>query len=238
MGRITIAIFARKKGLLKYFVLAVALVIILYYGYYHLTTLLGSRAVLTTGAAIILDAGHGGIDPGTHDGELKEKDIVLDVVLRMRDFLEGQGLRVDLTRDTDVDLGGELRRGRHQKDLEARLQLIKRGRVAVSIHCNSSTDKKQKGAVVFYQKDLKEGKKLADAVLQEVGQVQVLNHSFSVARQNLFLLRKAGIPVVLVEIGFLSNPEDKQKLQDKNFRQQLAEAVSKGIMDYLFGGQQ
>ncbi|MGI6553359.1 MAG: N-acetylmuramoyl-L-alanine amidase family protein [Bacillota bacterium] len=237
MGRATIAIFARKKGPLRSLLFALILAIVFYYGYYHLSSFLSSRAVLTTGAAIVLDAGHGGVDPGTHYGELKEKDIVLDVVLRMRDYLEGQGLRVDLTRDSDVDLGGELKKGRHQRDLEARLQLIKRGRLAVSIHCNSSTDKKQKGAVVFYQKDLAEGKKLAEAVLQEVGQFQFLNHSFPVARQNLFLLRRAGIPAVLVEMGFLSNPEDREKLQDENFRQQMAEAVSRGIIRYLFGDQ-
>ena len=96
---------------------------------------------------------------------------------------------------------------------------------------------KAKGAVVFYQKDLAEGKKLAEAVLQEVGQFQFLNHSFPVARQNLFLLRRAGIPAVLVEMGFLSNPEDREKLQDENFRQQMAEAVSRGIIRYLFGDQ-
>ena len=146
MGRATIAIFARKKGPLRSLLFALILAIVFYYGYYHLSSFLSSRAVLTTGAAIVLDAGHGGVDPGTHYGELKEKDIVLDVVLRMRDYLEGQGLRVDLTRDSDVDLGGELKAG--TKGLEARLQLIK-GTTGGKYSLQQFHGQKQKGAVVL-----------------------------------------------------------------------------------------
>lgn len=191
------------------------------------------RKVLATGAQVILDPGHGGVDPGALWGEVREKDIVLDVVQRMRLHLEEQGYSVVLTREADVDLGGELSPGRHRRDLEARVQVINQGRVAVSVHCNTIGDTSQRGAVVFYQKGSEEGQRLAACLLAELNKVQLLNDNRPLPRENLFLLRTSRIPTVIVELGFLSNAEDRQKLAEPGFRQQLAEAMSRGIINYL-----
>lgn len=208
--------------------LAIALIAVDYWHDYR-----HDREVLATGANIILDPGHGGVDPGALSGEVKEKDIVLDVVVRMAKYLEGQGYDVALTRNSDIDLGGELFRGRHRRDLETRMEVINRGKVAVSIHCNVMDDSSQRGAVVFYQKNSEAGKRLASSLLTELNKVQLLNDNRPLPRENLFLLRTSKIPTVIVELGFLSNTEDKIKLQDVGFRQQLAEAISQGIMNYI-----
>ncbi|MFA5536490.1 MAG: N-acetylmuramoyl-L-alanine amidase [Bacillota bacterium] len=236
MGRLTMAIFVPRRGL----VMAGAILLALVIGFLSLDywiTYQKEQAVLASGANVILDPGHGGVDPGALTGDIKEKDIVLDVVKRMNTYLEAQGYSVLLTRDADVDLGGELTKGRHRRDLEARLDVINRGQVAISIHCNTIHDSSQKGAVVFFQKGSEAGEELARAVLKELNKVQLLNANLPLPRENLFLLRTAKIPVIIVELGFLSNQEDTGKLKDEGFRQQLAEAISKGIINYLQAGQ-
>jgi N-acetylmuramoyl-L-alanine amidase len=232
LKRLTMAVFVPKKYfilgglLLLHFVMAV--IAVDYWMIYR-----SEREVLATGANVILDPGHGGVDPGALSGEVKEKDIVLDVVLRMSNYLEEHGYSVVLTRDEDVDLGGELSKGRHRRDLEARVNVINNGQVAVSVHCNTIKDPNQKGAVVFYQKGSDAGKKLAASLLAELNKVQLLNDNRPLPRENLFLLRTSKIPTIIVELGFLSNQEDRTKLQEPAFRQQLAEALSRGIINYL-----
>ncbi|NLV92737.1 MAG: N-acetylmuramoyl-L-alanine amidase [Firmicutes bacterium] len=187
-------------------------------------------------ADVVLDAGHGGIDSGAHDGAgVYEKDIVLDVVLRMREYLARYGLTVELTRETDQDLSGfeTHRRGRHRQDLANRVKIMNQGQVAVSIHVNAIADPSVHGAVVFYARGSEQGKLLAEKVLAELGKVQHLNHSFVVPRENIYVLRNTSVPTILVELGFISNAEDKAKLITESYRQTLAEAVSRGILDYF-----
>ncbi|HHW05991.1 MAG TPA: N-acetylmuramoyl-L-alanine amidase [Clostridia bacterium] len=232
MGRFTMAVFVPKRYLFLSGLLILHIVLgIMALDYWIMYR--EERKVLATGAQVILDPGHGGVDPGALSGEVKEKDIVLDVVQRMSHYLEEQGYSVVLTRDADVDLGGELAPGRHRRDLQARVRVINQGQVAVSVHCNTIEDSSQRGAVVFYQKGSEAGKQLAAALLGELNKVQLLNDNRPLPRENLFLLRTSRIPTVIVELGFLSNQEDRQKLMEPGFRQQLAEALSRGIINYL-----
>ncbi len=187
-------------------------------------------------ADVVLDAGHGGVDGGANDGgAVLEKDIVLDVVLKMREYLEKHGFMVDLTRDTDRDVSGfdRYRKGRHRQDLINRVKIMNRGKVAVSIHVNALQDPSAHGAVVFYSKGSAAGKSLAENILVELAKVQDLNHSFVVPRQNIYVLRSTSVPAVLVELGFISNPQDKEKLISETYRQTLAEAISEGIRKYF-----
>lgn len=228
----TIAFFVPKKQLIiAGLLLFHGVMAVIAYDYW--TVYRQEREMLAAGANVILDPGHGGVDPGALSGGVKEKDIVLDVVLRMNEYLEEQGYSVVLTRDQDIDLGGELSRGRHRRDLEARVKVINDGQVAVSIHCNTIDDPNQKGAVVFYQKGSEAGKELAASLLKELNKVQLLNDNRPLPRENLFLLRTSKIPTIILELGFLSNQEDRTKLQQPAFRQQLAEALSQGIINYL-----
>ncbi|MDS1029995.1 N-acetylmuramoyl-L-alanine amidase [Bacillota bacterium LX-D] len=183
-------------------------------------------------APVILDAGHGGVDSGAHK-QIKEKDITLDVVLRIEKILEDKGLQVELTRDKDVDLGGKLTKGRHRRDLEARLNIINKGQVAVSIHVNAANDGSKEGALVLYSKSSARSQEMAEFILAEIAKVQKLCEPKAIPRKNLFLLRASKIPMVLVELGFLTNNRDWQKLNNPNFRQSCAQAVANGIIKYL-----
>lgn len=201
---------------------------------YHLAVL--STAVVSTPVKydVIIDPGHGGIDSGgIGAGDIYEKDIVLDIALKMKDFLEERGLKVGLTRsdDSDVTHLANIRGTRHQRDLNGRFLAMHEGSIGISIHANVTKDPKEKGAIVFYMRDSYIDQIYAKTVFEELEKVQVLNHPEPIPRGNLLLL-KAKPPVLLVEVGFLSNQEDLNKLVNPGFRQVLAEAIGQGVLNF------
>jgi N-acetylmuramoyl-L-alanine amidase len=184
---------------------------------------------------VVLDAGHGGVDSGAVYDGVQEKDITLDVTLLVRYYLVQRGIYVELTRDTDKDVSGwdKYQKGRHRRDLQGRIGIINKGTVGVSIHVNMSTTPNEQGAMVFYAQGSTEGERLGKCILDELSKVQTLNHRETIARTNLYLLRSAGVPVVLVELGFLSSPVDREKLQDSEKRKDIAKAIATGILRYF-----
>lgn len=193
------------------------------------------RSLAVVGTTVVLDAGHGGIDSGAVYELLQEKDITLDVTLLTRYYLVQRGIYVELTRDTDRDVSGweKYQKGRHRRDLQGRVGIINRGVVGVSIHVNMSTTPNEQGAMVFYAQGSTEGEKLGAFILDELAKVQTLNHRKAIARSNLYVLKNAGVPVVLVELGFLSSPVDRAKLEDPQKREEFARAIATGILRYF-----
>jgi N-acetylmuramoyl-L-alanine amidase len=224
-------ILLRKKRLSIAGILLIIIIILLSIGLIK-NNVLPAFNLFVNRPVVVLDAGHGGVDKGTSHGEILEKEINLDIVLRIAEFLTDRGIAVELTRDTDEDLGGKLKKGRHRKDLEARLAKINYGIVAVSIHVNSGSSK-NRGALILYPKGNHEAKILAELVLKEIGQVQVLDHDFAIPRSNLYVLKKSHVPTILVEVGFISHPVDQIKLTNPVWRQEMAEAVGTGVLKYL-----
>ncbi len=183
---------------------------------------------------IMLDPGHGGIDPGAiGQGDLYEKYYVLDIVLQMEKILTAKGLKVGLTRDHDRDVSHLVDEGtRHRRDLLGRFKLMNQARVGISIHANATKDPKESGAIVFYQEGNYLDRIYAQIVLEELERVQVLNERRVIPRTTLLLL-KAKPPVLLVEVGFMSNPADLAKLGDPQFRTSVAQALSAGILNFI-----
>jgi len=192
---------------------------------------LGSQDVIYD---VMLDPGHGGIDPGAiGEGDLYEKHYVLDIVLQMEKILTAQGLKVGLTREYDRDVSHLVDEGtRHRRDLLGRFKLMNQSRVGISIHANATKDSTEAGAIVFYQDGNYLDKIYAQIVLEELERVQVLNERRAVSRTTLLLL-KAKPPVLLVEVGFMSNPADLAKLGDPQFRTSVAHALSMGIIKFI-----
>lgn len=186
---------------------------------------------------VMLDPGHGGIDPGAiGEGELYEKDYVLDIVLQMAEILENRGLKVGLTRDSDRDVSHLVSEGtRHRRDLLGRFKQMNQAKLGISVHANAAKDKGEAGAIVFYMKDSYIDQVYAQFVLEELAKVQVLNEKVPIGRSTLLLL-KAKPPVLLVEVGFMSNPSDLAKLGDPQFRTAVAHALSQGILNFLEWG--
>ncbi len=189
---------------------------------------------------IILDAGHGGEDGGTSSAEgLLEKDVNLAITRRLEEFLTLAGFEVILTREEDVSIGdGELSTVKERKasDLKARLEYMKQypDAVFVSIHQNHFDEAKYAGTQIFYSQGHTDSQLLAQSIQDRVvGLLQKENtRQCKPAEQSIYLLWNAQIPAVIVECGFLSNPEEAAKLQQEEYQAQMAFAISCGILDY------
>ena len=184
---------------------------------------------------IVLDPGHGGMDGGAIgcDGSV-EKDINLEIGLLLRDLLGACGYDVTMTREEDTDLGsGDGIVPRKRADLAARLEIMEKdpGATVLMIHQNQFTQSKYHGAQMFYgPKDA--ASKLLAANLQGsiVSLLQPDNtREIKPATDDVWLLMQCGNPIVLVECGFLSNPEECALLQDSAYQQQMAFAIAAGI---------
>ena len=189
------------------------------------------------GPLILVDAGHGGTDPGMIGvGGLEEKGINLSVSLLLRDTLEKSGSSVIMTREEDKGLYDSSAANKKAQDMQRRIAMIREHApvLSVSIHQNSYQDSGVHGPQVFYYEGSVEGKKLAEAVQSS------LNHQLEVDRPrdvkgnaSYYLLKRSSGTLVIVECGFLTNPEEAQKLQKKEYQQKVAAAVSEGIRTYL-----
>ncbi|MFK2826884.1 N-acetylmuramoyl-L-alanine amidase CwlD [Bacillus sp. B190/17] len=191
-----------------------------------------------SGKTIYLDAGHGGADGGAGDKEALEKDIALSVTEKVRDYLQGQGAIVLMTREKDVDLASpdtRSYRGRKTEDLQKRLSLINESKadLFVSIHLNAIPSPRWRGAQTFYAPHMQENKELAKDIQYEV----VLNlentNREAKAINHVYLLKYANKPGALVEIGFLSNPAERQDLLTEEYQEKVAASIYKGIMKYV-----
>ena len=167
---------------------------------------------------IVIDAGHGGFDRGGIPGQrVAEKTMTLDVAQRLRAVLIARGYRVVMTRDSDVFV-----------PLPNRIALANsyRDAVFVCIHFNSATRRGANGIeTYFYNHD---SLPLASAIHYYVaGGAPSPNRG--VRRRGYYVLRKARVPAVLVECGFLTNSNDAEYAQLESYRQQLAEEIARGI---------
>lgn len=186
---------------------------------------------------VLIDAGHGGADPGKVgiNGAL-EKDINLSIAFLVKKYLEQQDVKVVMTRNEDQGLYREESPNKKIEDLKNRLALIDASGalLAVSIHQNSYTAEKVKGAQVFYYESSVEGEKAA-VIMQEQLRRGVDEQNKREAKKNgsYYLLKKSSVPTIIVECGFLSNGEEAEKLVDREYQEKMAWNISLGILQYL-----
>lgn len=193
---------------------------------------------------ILIDPGHGGIDGGTgNKNDILEKDINLQVSAKLKKELLVEGFQVIMTREEDMSLEGlsEISGSRYRKDLNARKTIINNNRplTFVSIHCNSSKRSTARGIKIYHYPDSIEGEILAKAISQSIdenfyrGYMKDENMKTEILTENFFILRETEYPGVLVEVGFLTNPEENRLLRDDEYQRQIARAIKKGILKYL-----
>jgi len=169
---------------------------------------------------VVLDAGHGAHDRGARARFGKhEKDLCLDTALRMKPLLQRAGFRVVMTRDRDVFIPLSRRTS---------ISNSNRNAIFVSIHYNWAKRSGAKGFETFYYTP--KSRRLAGNIQQEILRAYPsLNRGVKNAR--FYVLRNNARPAVLVELGFLSNPDDNAQVQRPEVRQRLAEAVVRGIIE-------
>lgn len=188
---------------------------------------------------VVLDAGHGGFDAGASDNGVIEKEVNLDVTLRLKEYLEQGGCTVILTRAEDVSTAREGAKGTSAKkdDLMQRKNLADSsgGDIFVSIHMNKFNQAQYKGAQVFYSEKPEEGKMLGEEIEQALKDV-LKDGNQRVAKKidgGVFIMKNTTIPSVIVECGFLSNPQEAELLKTDEYRQKLAWGIYIGIMKYF-----
>lgn len=186
---------------------------------------------------IVIDAGHGGVDPGKVgiNGSL-EKDINLEIAKKLQQFLEAEDIEVVLTRDTDAGLYDEDASNKKVQDMKRRVALIEAtGPVlTVSIHQNSYHEEYVHGAQTFYYQGSEQSKALAEKIQRALlNEVDKNNTRDAKANDSYYLLKKTSVPIVIVECGFLSNSEEAQKLSTDYYQEKLAWAIHLGIIQYI-----
>ncbi|WP_312473756.1 N-acetylmuramoyl-L-alanine amidase CwlD [Neobacillus sp.] len=191
-----------------------------------------------SGKIILLDAGHGGPDGGAGTGKTLEKDIALEISLKVRDYLQEQGALVIMTRETDKDLADPDTRGysrRKVEDLKKRLKMINSSDndLFVSIHLNAIPSARWSGAQTFYAPHHKENARAAKFIQEELR--KNLENTMRKAKpiNNVFILKHAKKPGILVEVGFLSNPTEKELLKTEPYQKKVAASINNGIMRYF-----
>ena len=187
---------------------------------------------------VLIDPGHGGFDGGTtaEDGTI-EKHLNLAVALCLRDLLFVCGVPVAMTRDTDVGLEEDSSvsiRQRKVSDMKRRLGMYEIADVVISIHQNYFAQPQYSGTQLFYAPNNLKSVVLAEEIRRMVvGWIQPQNtRELKVAGESIYLLHRATKPVVLVECGFLSNYEEREKLKTPAYQQQLAFAIMAGYWNY------
>lgn len=193
----------------------------------------------TDSRLVIIDAGHGGDDPGKIgvDG-VQEKDLNLKMALALRDLLEQQDVEVLMTREDAGGLYDERTSNKKVQDMRRRCELINREKPAcvISIHQNSYHEESIHGAQVFYYKTSKESGELAKILQKELARVvEPTNHRQAKANDTYYLLKKTEAPTVIVECGFLSNWDECAKLQNEEYQAKLVWAIQMGVLKYLNG---
>lgn len=171
---------------------------------------------------IVLDAGHGGKDPGAEANGVQEKSINLQIALKMKQQLEAQGIAVVLTRSSDVFLELSERAGfANSRDAD----------LFVSVHCNSYDDASVSGFEVFYHQN-SQAKAVASAILSDLsatGQVKVR----SVKTAQYYVLKYTSMPAILLEMGFITNAQECEKLCSDAYQDLMVKSIVASIIRTL-----
>ncbi len=192
------------------------------------------------GKTVILDAGHGGEDPGAVSkfSGAKEKDITLAITLEAKKLLEADGYTVILTRSEDILNYTDLSMtGKRRQDLQARKKVMDESNadIVISIHLNAFTDERYSGAQTFYTKQSVSSKKLAIA-LQDALRAHLDESNTREAllkAEDILITKNCKVTTTIVECGFLSNEEEEKRLTNADYQKRIAEAIKLGIDDYF-----
>jgi N-acetylmuramoyl-L-alanine amidase len=188
---------------------------------------------------VVLDAGHGGVDGGVVGRKtgLKESDVNLSIVYRLKEGLEEVGFAVTLTRKTEAGLYDAATKGFKKRDMQKRKEIIAETDPAlvISIHQNFYPSKNTRGAQVFFNKKNEGGEKLALGLQKRLNALYAESGANGrvAASGEFFMLQCADCPSVIVECGFLSSPADEALLTDEVWQKKLAETLGGGVLGYF-----
>ena len=177
---------------------------------------------------VVIDAGHGNFDLGTHNDLCEEKNLTLATAHFVKQELMKKGYRVIMTRSTDEFITLK-KRAQIANDMKSQL--------LVSIHYNAAHNKKAHGIEIFYQKKAqpwkeKRSKLLAQTILKNM-LIETGASSRGIKEGNLCVIRESNMPSILIECGFITNKEECKKMINPEYQKKIAKAISIGIDQYF-----
>ncbi len=183
------------------------------------------------GKVIVVDAGHGGKDPGTVYKDIYEKDINLNISLYLEEYLSEYGATVILTRDSDNDLSYGETNHRKKTDFDNRIKIINNEYtdMYLSIHLNYLTNTKYYGAQVFYNKD---NEYLAKSIQGYLNDNLETDREIKEIPKSTYMYKKLEKRGVLIECGFLSNAAERAKLVTEEYQREVAKVIAAAVVNY------
>lgn len=182
--------------------------------------------------SIVIDPGHGGLDNGASAGSVNEAELNLEISFALKEELENRGATVNLTREDEQDL---TRRNHHyskQDDMYLRVKKIDsfNSDYLISVHLNSAPSSSVWGSQVFYYNNSEKGKRLANEIHESMKEITGSGKVISGA--DFRVLRATKTVGVLIECGFISNPNERGQLQSSRYHKKLAVQICDGIENY------
>lgn len=186
------------------------------------------------GKVIYLDAGHGGLDPGALYKSIKEKDINLEIVYVLKQILEEKGATIYLTRYGDYDLSLPNAINRKRSDLSRRANMINESMcdLYLSIHLNAESSSSWNGAQVFYDDVNDSNQKLAKILQNEFKKNTTTKRDYKLTNE-MYMYKRIKTVGVLIEVGFLSNPNERYILRQKWYQKKVSNIITNGIIKYF-----
>lgn len=160
-----------------------------------------------------------------------EKDLNLQISKKVKKLLEEAGIKIVMTRTNDKVPDAK------KEDLNQRVQLINdtKPKLALCIHQNSYPDAAIKGAQVFYHTITPEAEDVASIVQEELRTVDPTNTRQIKENDTYYMLKNTQVPTIIVECGFLTNPDEAAKLTQEEYQDQLAQAICEGVIKWMNG---
>ena len=190
---------------------------------------------------IVIDAGHGGEDGGAEVDGVLEKDINLSIAGKLSEILRLCGCRVTEIRDEDIsvyDSDAQTLREKKVSDLKRRVEIANESdnNILVSIHQNKFDNSAYSGAQLFYSSNHNDSRVLAESIRGAITSLLQKDNTRELkpAGSDIYLLDHAEVPAVIVECGFLSNQEERSKLMDDDYQNEMAYAVAMGVLEYSY----
>lgn len=198
----------------------------------------------TYSKTIVIDPGHGGIDGGSNYNDLLEKNINLEVSLKLQKNLSNKNLNVIMTRNDDISLESKsnIKASRYRRDLNARKNIIDNNNpeLFVSIHVNAHPkNTKVQGVQVIHYPNSKASEDLAVSISHSINKLvfkeflKTTEIKSNVLSGNYYILRECKSTGVIVEIGFITTPEDRKLLQNEVYQDKISTAIGQGIIEYM-----
>lgn len=189
---------------------------------------------------IIIDAGHGGEDGGAvSNNGISEAEINLKIALKLQQLLEQSGSNVVLTRSDNnaiYDIDKKTLREKKNSDIRNRVRIGNNSSadIFVSIHLNKIPENQYYGWQTFFKDGNEDGKRLANCIQNNLNEtIQKENKRTPLKINNVYVIKHVEIPTVIVECGFLSNPEEERQLQQEEYQTKLAWGIYNGIMEFF-----